>query len=969
MNRPRGCAPYGRFSADRQLHRIITSMIGLTLGHYRIASKLGEGGMGVVYKARDMHLDRFVAIKVLPSEAVSNPERMRRFVQEAKTASALNHPNIIHIYDINTAVSSERALDFIAMELVTGRPVNELVRRKGLPVAEALRYAVQIADGLAAAHAAGIVHRDIKPANIMVTEQGHVKLLDFGLAKLTEAGESNSFATTLTDRVDEAPRTEEGTIIGTAGYMSPEQAQGKLVDARSDIFSFGSVLYEMVTGSRAFQGTTRLATLSAILEKEPKPFAEVAPGLPRELERIINHCLRKNPARRFQHMADIKMLLEGLKEESESGKLAADVPANRNGSRRHWWKVAGALGVAAVLFAAGFARFGSGRGTTAENSEVPVIRVTSDSGLTTEPALSPDGKLVAYASDRAVGDNLDIWVQQIDGGAPLRLTSDAADEFEPTFSPDGSKIAFRSDRDGGGVYVIPALGGEPRLVAKGGRHPAFSPDGSHIAFVTGLGGLGGVNVASLFVVPSTGGTPQKLVPLEIGAASPVWSPNGKFILFGVGEYRIENWGIVPSDLSEPVAAAGEQQLSTAMSSGHWGSLILLPLEAFKKAGLADLTPRQWLPGNRILFSAKSGDTSHIFEIGLMAPSLLNRRWHLDSSPKRLTFGTGLEEWPSVSSSPSTNGSRRLTFASVARSENVWSVALDGDHPQAGGKLQQLTSDSGFDIFPSASADGKKVSFIAHTAYNDAVWFLDLTTGKKTQLSTNVSVKFKSLIRRDGSQVYYGDTSAGGIFAVSTSGGAPEQLCHDCNTWQWDWSPDRKRILTWDRYGGFASLDDATSRSVRAAIVNLETGKRSVFLQRRGEDLYEFQWSPDGKWIAFHGSQVYVIPFTGDRGPDESAWIPLPDSAKSAGARWSPDGNWIYVESRRDGFPCIWAYPLDPQTKRPAGKAIPVYHSHGARISIRNALATSGGLAVARDKIVFGQGQIAGNIWMTELQEH
>jgi Tol biopolymer transport system component len=634
--------------------------------------------------------------------------------------------------------------------------------------------------------------------------------------------------------------------------------------------------------------------------------------------------------------------------------------------------MAGALGAVAVILTAVW--FASGRNTV-ETSEAPVIRLTSDSGLTTEPALSPDGKLVAYASDRANGDDLDIWVQQIGGGAPLRLTSDSANEYEPTFSPDGAKIAFRSERDGGGIYAIPALGGEPRLVAKGGRHAVFSPDGSRIAFVTGQGGLGGVGGAGLFVVPSTGGTPQKLVPSEIGAASPIWSPDGKFILFAVGEYRMEDWGIVPSSLAEPVPAAGEQQLSTAMSAGHWESLMLLPLEAFKKAGLGDLAPRQWLPGNRILFSAKSGDTSHIFDIGLAQPSLLNRRWHLDSSPKRLTFGTGLEEWPSISSSPATNGSLRLTFASVARSENVWSVALDGNHPQLGGKLQQLTSDSGFDVFPSASADGTKVSFIAHTAYNDTVWFLDLTTGKRTQLSTNISPKSTSFIRRDGSQVYYGDNTLypdntpAGIFAASTSGGAPEQLCHVCNTWLWDWSPDRKRILTWDRYGGFVSLNDPTSRSVRAVIVNLETGKRSVFLQHPGEDLYSFQWSPDGKWIAFYGSQVYVIPFTGDRGSDESAWIPLPDSAKSGGPRWSPDGNWIYVSSLRDGFPCIWACPLDPETKRPAGNAIPVYHSHGGRISIRNANATSGGLSIARDKIVFGQGQITGNIWMTELKVH
>ncbi|MBI1787564.1 MAG: serine/threonine protein kinase [Acidobacteria bacterium] len=266
-------------------------MIGQTLRHYRIESKLGEGGMGVVFKAHDTHLDRPVAIKVLQAEAVADPERKRRFVQEAKAASSLNHPNIIHIYDIDTAVSPQGATDFIAMEFVAGTTLDRVAGRKGLALGAALNYAVQIADGLAAAHAAGIVHRDIKPANIMVTEQGHLKLLDFGLAKLTEVEESDSFATTLTGKPGEILHTEEGTIVGTVAYMSPEQAEGKKVDARSDIFSFGSVLYELVTGVRAFQGETKIATLSAILHREPKPFSEIAPSVPHELERIIMHCL------------------------------------------------------------------------------------------------------------------------------------------------------------------------------------------------------------------------------------------------------------------------------------------------------------------------------------------------------------------------------------------------------------------------------------------------------------------------------------------------------------------------------------------------------------------------------------------------------------------------------------------------------------------------------------------------------
>src|SRR5713101_2598 len=292
-------------------------MTGRTIGHYRILEQLGAGGMGIVYKALDSHLDRFVAIKVLPPEKVANAERKRRFVQEAKAASALNHPNIITIHDI----ASENGIDFIAMEYVPGRTLDELINRKGLRLNEALKYAVQIADALAKAHSAGIIHRDLKPANIMVTENGLVKVLDFGLAKLAETATSE-FGETATVRAPQGPNTEAGTIVGTTAYMAPEQAEGKKMDARSDIFSFGSVLYEMVTGRRAFHGDSKMSTLSAILKDEPRSVSSVAPDVPRDLERIISQCLRKDPERRFQHMDDLKVALLDLEEESNSGKLS-----------------------------------------------------------------------------------------------------------------------------------------------------------------------------------------------------------------------------------------------------------------------------------------------------------------------------------------------------------------------------------------------------------------------------------------------------------------------------------------------------------------------------------------------------------------------------------------------------------------------------------------------------------------------
>jgi Tol biopolymer transport system component len=680
--------------------------------------------------------------------------------------------------------------------------------------------------------------------------------------------------------------------------------------------------------------------------------------------------LQKEATRRFRDARDVRIELEELLDKSDPTVPGTAEPAGRTNRwvdlavRRGWMLV---TAMTALAISAGVSWWSVRTRNEVETVGAPIMRITSDSGLTMDPALSPDGKLVAYASDRAGGDNLDLWVQQVDGGAPIRLTSDPANEYDPSFSPDGSKIVFRSDRDGGGIYTIPALGGEdPRLIVKGGLNPSFSPDGSRIAFVTGHGRFEDVFGGDLFVAPSAGGTPQKLVPSEIGAASPVWSPDGKFILFATGEYRREDWAMVPVDISQPVAPATEKQIASALSTGHWGPLILLPLETFKKAGLADLTPRYWF-GSRLLFLAKMGDVSHVFTVDLSPPGLIHRQWRLDPFPKRVTFGTGLEQKPSLAFAASATTPHRLAFASLAQSENIWSVALDGDHPQPGGKADELTHESGFHIFPSVSRDGTKLTFVSHAAYNDTVWLLDVITGKRSLLSTAVSAKWKSEIRGDGTEVFYGDNKQRatggdyGIFRVPTSGGLPEEICKQCDPWLWDWSPDRKRMLTWDRGSGF----------VRAAIVDLDSGNRRVFLESPDSNLYGFHWSPDGKWIAFQAErastmQVDVAPYTGDQGPSEDTWIPLNENTWEP--RWSPDGNWIYAISAQDGFDCLWAYPLDPKTKHLTGKPVAVFHSHGARVSIRNADGVSQGLGVAKDKVVFKQGEITGNIWMTELRE-
>src|SRR5512135_3223019 len=437
-------------------------MIGKTLGHYQITEKLGAGGMGVVYKARDTHLDRFAAIKVLPPERVSDPDRKRRFTQEAKAASALNHPSIITIYDIDQSDGT----DYIAMEYVEGRTLDQRIGHRGLRLNDALKYAVQIADALAKAHSTGIVHRDLKPTNVIVNEDGVVKVLDFGLAKLTEQIQGDESASTATVDGEGRPITEEGVIVGTVAYMSPEQAEGKKVDARSDIFSLGSVLYEMVTGQKAFQGTSKMSTLSAILHQEPKPVSGITPAIPAELERLINRCLRKDPERRFQHMDDVRVALLELKEDSDSGRLQAMPSAARQVTHKRLVVVTVAV---IVLVAAGW--YWLGRQHPAE-PEAPLIPVplTAYPGVEATPSFSPDGSQVAFSWNGEKQDNPDIYVKQIGVEPPSRLTTDPAVDARPAWSPDGRTIAFirRLSQDKTAIMLVPQRGGRERLLAETG---------------------------------------------------------------------------------------------------------------------------------------------------------------------------------------------------------------------------------------------------------------------------------------------------------------------------------------------------------------------------------------------------------------------------------------------------------------------------------------------------------------------
>jgi serine/threonine protein kinase len=880
-------------------------MVGKTISHYTIEEKLGEGGMGVVYKARDTHLGRFAALKLLPADKVADPERKRRFVQEAKSASALNHPNIITIYDIDQA----DGVDFIAMEYVDGKTLDRLIPRNGMRLEDVLKYAIQIAGALSRAHAAGIIHRDIKPANIMATPDGHLKVLDFGLAKLTEVVEGDTECLTATIEAGGNSGTEEGAVIGTVAYMSPEQAEGKKVDTRSDVFSFGSVLYQMATGRRPFQDETKISTLAAILHKEPSAIREIAAGVPRDLEKIIARCLRKDPNRRFQHMDDVRVALEELKEESESGKLEIGVlapttrPAFSNPAR--WTVVALSL-----ITLAGVVWWVSRTKAGAPARTPNLVRLTSDSGLTTDPALSSDGKLLAYASDRSGDGNLDVYVQQFGGGQPLRLTHGPLDNSEPTFSPDGTKIAFRGEREGGGIYIVPALGGEARLIAKEGRSPRFSLDGSLLAYWIGEQQF---TTGKVYLVPSSGSGPPRQLQAEFEIANyPVWAPDGKHILFSgvprLGPGAQTDWWITSIE--------GGPAIKT-------GAISIL-----RNRGFAFFTsvPGGWGQSDQFMFSSALGDSSNLWQIPIST-----KTWKVAGSPQRLTFGTAVESKPAIAGS-------RVVFSSLVSNDDIWSLPMESDRGRALGEPQRLTQDAAVDSWPSVSNDGKRVVFLSGRSGNLDVWLKDIESGKETALTSTPENESSPHFSPDGTKVVYSSNRASQAFAeyvirIEAGGvpGVPEKICDSCGR-PYDWSSDSRRVLS--IFGNPGNL-----RSLR--LLELASSEITTLVQHPQDLLAGARFSPDGLWVSFVETtaptrrRIFVVPTTGKLPVPQSNWIPITDGQRlDREPRWSPDGKLLYFLSERDGFRCIWAQTLDSATKRPAGAPVPVQHFHRSRFSIR-----------------------------------
>ncbi len=630
--------------ADAALtHRLPT---GEMVGPYRIAGILGEGGMGVVYKAEDTRLHRTVALKFVKAGFDA------RFESEARAISALNHPHVATLYDI----SQHGGASCLVLEYVEGKPLKGPL---SLPLA--LGYAVQIAEALEAAHAAGVTHRDLKPSNILVNKQGQIKVLDFGLAKLTESAAAAPGEDGLTQTLK---ATKEGTIAGTAAYMSPEQAEAKKVDARSDIFSFGAVLYEMISGRQAFRGKSTMSVIAAVLEREPEPLS----GIPEELKRVLCHMLRKDAARRWQHIGDVRLALEDLKTSLDQPSQERPKPAVR------WRPAALAAVAAAALAAAGYLALRNAALSPA-GAAYRFEQITDEPGQEMNPSLSPDGKSVVYASHSS--GNWDIYLLRVGGKNPVNLTKgSAADNTQPVFSPDGERIAFRSERDGGGTFVMGSTGESVRRLTDFCYFPAWSPDGTEIACSTVNPYRPDVRESSnsqVFVIEVESGKRRLVSGGVQDAVQPNWSPDGRRIAFWGVREGARDILTVSREGGDAVAVTNDQPLD-------WNPV--------------------WSPDGKFLyFSSDRGGAMNLWRVAMAA----------SGKPAGDPEPVNVPSTYAASISFSRDG-HRLAYSNCQRSSNLQRVEFDPVRESVIGAPRAVTQGIKETLYPAFSRDGAWIAF-------------------------------------------------------------------------------------------------------------------------------------------------------------------------------------------------------------------------------------------------------------------
>jgi eukaryotic-like serine/threonine-protein kinase len=866
-------------------------------GPFTLREQVGHGRFGTVCRAFDPAVQREVAVKLYAGKDLpSEPRLMAR----------VRHPNVVTVF--GAAVHEGRP--GIWMEFIHGQTLGHRVQTDG-PLApdEVLRIGIALCDALAAVHAAQLIHQDIKPRNVIQEDSGRVVLMDFGAGLPRDDG--------AIDRVS-----------GTPVFMAPEVVLGARPSVESDVYSLGVLLYYLLTGTYPVYAPN-LDELRRLHERHHRTgtrrFVATLHELRPEVSPALARCLAKALAptgQRYKTAADFETALETV-------RLGV---WERPRQRLRFW-------AAAILMLV----IGAGAGLWINRPQphptVTLKRLTWDDGLTTDPTSSRDGKLLAYASDRGGEGNLDIWVQQMSGGQPLRLTKDPADDSEPNFSPDGDQIVFRSERDGGGVYVVSTLGGEPQLLAREGRCPRFSPDGRWIAYLSGTGG------ASLFLISSSGGTPRQLRGLPPGAASqaaPIWSPDSRHILIlhqtapeepAQGNQSWDWW---------VVAVAGDSPaIRTGAVSPHVRPFIdSLP------------TPWTWVD-SRILYSAQVGDATNLWSVDISPDS-----FHVHGRPQRLTISSDNETQPSLSADG------RVLFSTRSARQGLWQLDLDTNQGQPVSRPRALTNDLAVHGFHSLSDDGRYLAFSSSHLGNLDIWLRDMRTGTETALTSTPWAEDLPVFQRDGTRVLYQrtDKDRQSVYSIQRTGGLPERVCDNCE-FATDLSPDGKTVLLQHALTGHSTLE----------ALDVDSGARHEILRHDQYALYRGHFSADGRWVTFHaadlggGSREFVAPFRKLSLIEVREWIPITDGQGAPDVpRWSPDGTLLYYVSDRDGSRCIWAQRLVPETKRPIGEPFAVFHSHDREHSLSNVAVGGIDLAVARDKIIFNMGELKGNIWSAEF---